>query len=107
MSEDAGRLQRVGRLNRTVVGGGDDGWDVYREANRLAHADVVERLLLDIRSDPDIIDRRQLLGLQAGRALDVLGDAGIDAREVDLASLQRELRGLVVGDRLADDLCEG
>ena len=42
-----------------------------------------------------------------GVACDVLGDRRVDAREIDLAGLQRELRGLVVGDRLADDLGEG
>ena len=80
--------------------------DVDGLADRLAHAHIVERLLLDVRADPDIVDRRQLLDLEPGRAFDVLRDRRVDAREVDLAGLQGQLRGLVVGDRLADDLGE-
>ena len=107
VAEDAGRLQRIGRLDGAVIGSGDDRRHVDRLADRLAHANVVERLLLDVRADPDIVDRRELLDLEAGRAADVLGDRRVDAGEVDLAGLQRQLRGLVVGDRLADDLGEG
>ncbi len=106
VAEDARRLQRIGRLDGAIIGGGDDGRDVQRLARRLPDLHVVPRLLLDVGADPHIVDRRQLLGLDAGGAGDVLRYDRIDAGKVDLARLQGQLRRLVVGDRLADDLRE-
>src|SRR5262249_29255125 len=87
-------------------GAGEDGVDIHAQAHGLADPEIVERLLLDIRSEPDIVDALELSHRGAGDGLEILLGDRLDALEIDLSRLEGDIGGLLLDDRLADDLLE-
>ena len=105
VAEQPRRHQRIGARHGAVVAGEDHLIDVDRHADRLPHADVVERLLLDVHADPDVVDARLLddVGVRiVGKRL----GAGriVELGEVQLVGAEGELRGLRLLDRPQHDL---
>ena len=106
IADDARRQQRVRPGIEAGIGAGENAVDIDAQPQRLANPQIVEGLLLDIGAEPDIVDALELrhAGIrQSGEGLLVVR---LDPLEVDLAGLEGDVRGLLLLDRLADDLLE-
>lgn len=106
VSEQARREQRIGTRIDAGIGALKDRVDINGITDRLANTDIIEGSLLDIGSEPDIVDGGNFRHARIRQVRQRLSVFRVDCGEVDLAGLEGDFRSLLFSDRLADDLLE-